>query len=205
MNVLESCDGNRFISIASGVKLPLNGAKGLALVGMVLNYLMWVSSLALKSRSKHIQTKLIISSDLKDNEVGKAIYEDFPPRALAEGPYIAAPEPYVVGKGLEHLQAAIDLHQTCPLRKWSFLCNGVTTEESMVIQCEVEDLAISLPLLYEQAECLPYFSSFHGGLRIRNMIIFFLSSDTLSSTSAQGEQIWTRTSAAGRGRYTLGR
>jgi hypothetical protein len=43
-----------------------------------------------------------------DREVSKAIYEDFMPQALAEGRYIAAPEPVVVGKGLDHIQAALD-------------------------------------------------------------------------------------------------
>ena len=33
------------------------------------------------------------------------IYVDFLPRALAEGRYVAAPEPFVVGKGLDSIQA----------------------------------------------------------------------------------------------------
>ena len=56
-----------------------------------------------------ISTKFIFGSDLKDNEVGKVIFEDFLPHALAEGKYFAAPDPQVVGKGLEHIQEAIDL------------------------------------------------------------------------------------------------
>ena len=43
------------------------------------------------------------------NEVGKAIYEDFLPTALAQGKYIAAPEPQVVGKGLECVQEAFEI------------------------------------------------------------------------------------------------
>ena len=42
------------------------------------------------------------------NEVGAAIYKDFLPEALAEGKYVCAPEPVVVGTGLEHVQEAMD-------------------------------------------------------------------------------------------------
>ena len=56
-----------------------------------------------------VGTKFIFGSDLKDNEVSKVVYEDFLPKALEEGTYITAPDPEVVGKGLEHIQAAFDV------------------------------------------------------------------------------------------------
>ena len=40
---------------------------------------------------------------------GPAIYRDFLPAALAEGRYRAAPEPYVVGHGLQDVQHALDV------------------------------------------------------------------------------------------------
>ncbi len=46
---------------------------------------------------------------LINNGVGKVIYEDFLPKALEEGVYIAAPDPLVAGKGPEHFQAALEL------------------------------------------------------------------------------------------------
>ncbi|TVY29959.1 Zinc-binding alcohol dehydrogenase domain-containing protein [Lachnellula hyalina] len=52
--------------------------------------------------------KWIQAFAIKDNGVGKAVYEDFLPRALAGGNYVAAPEPYIVGKGLENVQAGIE-------------------------------------------------------------------------------------------------
>jgi hypothetical protein len=48
---------------------------------------------------------------VKDDETGKAIYEDFLPKALEAGSYKPAPEPLVVGQGLESIQAAVDLHR----------------------------------------------------------------------------------------------
>lgn len=66
---------------------------------------------ALKSRMKSVNKKFIFGSDLMANEVCRAIYEDFLPAALAQGKFIAAPEPHVVGKGLEHIQEGMDLNK----------------------------------------------------------------------------------------------
>jgi hypothetical protein len=62
-------------------------------------------------QSKSIRTQFIFASSLVDNGVGKAIYEDFLPKALAEGTYVVAPGPLVVGKGLEYIQAGFDLQK----------------------------------------------------------------------------------------------
>ncbi len=40
--------------------------------------------------------------------MSKVIYEDFLPQALVENRYVAAPEPYVIGHGLEDIQAGMD-------------------------------------------------------------------------------------------------
>ncbi|TVY49846.1 Zinc-binding alcohol dehydrogenase domain-containing protein cipB [Lachnellula occidentalis] len=55
--------------------------------------------------------KFIQAAAIKDNEVSKAVYEDFLPPALADGKYVAAPEPYVVGKGLENVQAGFNIQK----------------------------------------------------------------------------------------------
>ena len=56
-----------------------------------------------------VESKFILGSALADNEVGAAIYADYLPKALAEGKFIAAPEPLVVGKGLESIQKAFEV------------------------------------------------------------------------------------------------
>ena len=56
-----------------------------------------------------VRWKRIFAATINGNEVGRIIYEDFLPGALAEGRFVAAPEPHVVGKGLECLQAGLDL------------------------------------------------------------------------------------------------
>ncbi|OJJ54791.1 hypothetical protein ASPSYDRAFT_49883 [Aspergillus sydowii CBS 593.65] len=56
-----------------------------------------------------VAAKMIFATTIKDNEVGKAIYEDFLPDALEQKRYTAAPEPLVVGSGLERIQDAVDV------------------------------------------------------------------------------------------------
>lgn len=56
-----------------------------------------------------VQAKSLYVTDIKENEVGKAIFGHFIPQALSTGKFVAAPDPYVVGKGLEHVQTGMDL------------------------------------------------------------------------------------------------
>ena len=58
-----------------------------------------------------VESKFILGSDLADNEVGAAVYVNYLPKALAEGKFIAAPEPLVVGKGLESIQKAFEVQR----------------------------------------------------------------------------------------------
>lgn len=55
------------------------------------------------TRSKHIY-----SLSIRGNHVGPAVWKDYLPRALANGSFVPAPEPFVVGKGLESVQAGVD-------------------------------------------------------------------------------------------------
>ena len=57
---------------------------------------------------KDVGVKFIFGSDLQNNEVGPAIYVNFLPHALADGSFTAAPEPEVVGKGLESIQGGMN-------------------------------------------------------------------------------------------------
>jgi NADPH:quinone reductase-like Zn-dependent oxidoreductase len=58
-----------------------------------------------------VRSKHIFASTIQMNHVGKGVYEDFLPAALAAGTFVPAPEPNVVGKGLESIQAAVDIQR----------------------------------------------------------------------------------------------
>ena len=53
--------------------------------------------------------KLVAGDELVDNGIGRAIYQDFLPVALQRGEFVAAPDPLIVGKGLEYVQAGLDM------------------------------------------------------------------------------------------------
>ena len=54
-----------------------------------------------------VAVSAIWGGSLKDNEVGPAIYADFLPAGLRTGSYHAAPDPLVVGEGLEQIPEAM--------------------------------------------------------------------------------------------------
>lgn len=56
-----------------------------------------------------ITVSSVFGTTLKDNHVGKAIYEDFLPKALKAGSFIPAPPARVTGTGLGEIQAGVDL------------------------------------------------------------------------------------------------
>jgi len=104
-DIVHACDGDKFLSMASPSISIMSGMT----FWLILKFVSSNVSLQVKCWTRRIRTKFIYGSTLKENEVGKAIYEDFLPKALAEGRYVAAPEPYVVGTGLEYVQAGFDL------------------------------------------------------------------------------------------------
>ena len=68
-------------------------------------------ALQVQSRRRGVRTKYIFGTTLKANEVAAAIYRDFLPDALADGRYVAAPKPVVVGQGVAAFQQAMDIQR----------------------------------------------------------------------------------------------
>ncbi|KAF4633836.1 hypothetical protein G7Y89_g4268 [Cudoniella acicularis] len=60
---------------------------------------------------KGITMKKVFAPSCKDNFVGKAIWEDFLPKALIAGSFVPAPDPLIVGRGLESLQEAVQIQR----------------------------------------------------------------------------------------------
>ncbi|KAI4131074.1 MAG: hypothetical protein LQ338_001395 [Usnochroma carphineum] len=110
LDVLNQCNGEKAIALAT-YPLLLPQPKRLALLQSALNFISWNIRHWITSKARGIRTKFIWGASLLDNEVGPAIYEKFLPQALANGSFVAAPDPHVVGKGLEHMQAALDLQK----------------------------------------------------------------------------------------------
>ncbi|OZJ02103.1 hypothetical protein BZG36_05288 [Bifiguratus adelaidae] len=79
--VLRKSQGNKFISTARKVSEDLPGG---------------------------VKTKWIWLFEFHNDEISKIIYEDYLPKALAEGKFVPAPDPVVVGKSLHSIQDGLE-------------------------------------------------------------------------------------------------
>ena len=63
-----------------------------------------------KSRVAGVDTKWIDTKELirADNVVSRLVFRDYLPLALEAGKFIPAPEPLIIGKGLDKIQEAMD-------------------------------------------------------------------------------------------------
>ena len=112
LDIVGACDGNKFVSVASfDLTFPDRPGFSLQLVRMIRQFLWFRLSMWFKSRTRGVRTNYIFGISLMNNEVGSLIYVDFLPKALAAGQYVAAPDPFVVGKGFESVQAGFDLQK----------------------------------------------------------------------------------------------
>jgi NADPH:quinone reductase-like Zn-dependent oxidoreductase len=100
--IVSKCKGAKFVATAS-VDIP----DGAGMVSSIYSYVSTEAGKWITSKRKGIGYKFIFGSDLAFNEVGKAIWEDFVPGALANGSYEFAPEPLVHGTGLESIEGAL--------------------------------------------------------------------------------------------------
>lgn len=71
----------------------------------------WNQTISQMAEKAGVETKFVEGAALGLNEVSKVIYQDFLPHALAGGGYIAAPEPHVVGNGLEYIQEVLTVQK----------------------------------------------------------------------------------------------
>jgi NADPH:quinone reductase-like Zn-dependent oxidoreductase len=110
LNILGSCKGDRVLSMATYPLDPMNLPKRFVMPIMAYTYLSGMAALWIKAKRYGVRSQFIFGDTLVDNEVGPAIYEQFLPQALADGSFIAAPEPQIVGHGLEMIQHALDIH-----------------------------------------------------------------------------------------------
>ena len=110
MDVLRHCKGNKFIAMVSYPTLqPV--PKRFVLPRTIAYYISWNIVHMTKGFTRGIRSKFVWGATLAFNSVGKIVYEDYLPKALAAGSFVPSPEPEVVGSGLENIQFAWDVHK----------------------------------------------------------------------------------------------
>ena len=114
LQVVHASKGNKFVAIATfpiDFRKMANGASVPAAMIRQSSKLVSFAGTLLKCRLRGIRCKAIYGTTLMDNEVSRIVYVDFLPRALAQGRFIARPEPMIVGKGLGAIQSALDVQR----------------------------------------------------------------------------------------------
>lgn len=112
--VLAETKGTKFVALASfptPENLPEGSGQTMGIISLMLSVIWWQLSMFFKSKTKGVRNKFVIGDTLQNNEVSEKVYCDFLPQALAEGKYVAAPEPFVVGHGLGCIQEAFDFQK----------------------------------------------------------------------------------------------
>jgi NADPH:quinone reductase-like Zn-dependent oxidoreductase len=104
--------GRRFVALAtpeaSFDQVPTGRGRLRRLAPAIAQMVAGNIKLGLQTRRRGVSTKFIWGSDLIANEVGPMIFETYLPAALAEGRYVAAPSPTVVGAGLAQIPIALE-------------------------------------------------------------------------------------------------
>jgi hypothetical protein len=115
VEVVAAGKGRKFVAIAStpvSFDSLADDTRGrLHRSGVLLRLAGATAALQVRARRRGVGTKFIFGTTLKANEVSTAIYRDFLPAALADGRYVAAPRPTVVGSGVGDLQKAMDIQR----------------------------------------------------------------------------------------------
>ena len=112
-DIVGRSKGDKFVAVAAGPISLTDVVSGGRFVMLRLLPKMLISTLsnARKARRRGVASKFIWGGSPADNEVGRAIFADFLPSALADGRYIAAPPAEVVGAGLDAIETGFEVQK----------------------------------------------------------------------------------------------
>ena len=109
------CD-KKFVSMVS-YPLPSTPAERFELPQTITYFVSWNVRWWIKTKSKGIGSKFVFGSSIAFNDISKAFFERYLPDALAQGRFVAAPEPQIFGHGLEQIQGAFDAQKSVSAKK----------------------------------------------------------------------------------------
>jgi len=111
VELTAKCRGNRAVVVVTP-RIPMarivkSRGKTLCLVGAMIQCSAANFLITLKARMRGVKSTFVCGSLQKESELNASIYEAFLPKALAEGRYQTAPEPLVIGHGLDSIDKAL--------------------------------------------------------------------------------------------------
>ena len=110
-----NCD-KKFVSMVS-YPLPSAPPERFEVLQTALYFVSWNVRWWAKTQVRGIGSKLVFGSSMAFNDISKALFERYLPEALANERFVAAPEPQVVGHGLEKIQDAFDAQKSVSAKK----------------------------------------------------------------------------------------
>ena len=112
LDLVARCRGRRFVAMASPPAslddAPLTGQLAWKL-GRLPRLAAGFLGLALRARVRGVKTGSIWGTALVQHPLGREIYADFLGQALADGRFVASPQPLVAGHSLQDIAPAMDL------------------------------------------------------------------------------------------------
>ncbi|PQE30011.1 zinc-binding dehydrogenase protein [Rutstroemia sp. NJR-2017a WRK4] len=110
MDILDKCQGNKFLAMMT-YPLPTPPPKHFVIPKTVATFVPWMATNYVKCKTRGIKNAFVEGSSLTLNGIGEAVYANFLSDALEKGTFVAAPEPKVVGTGLEFVEAAMKIQR----------------------------------------------------------------------------------------------
>ncbi|KAJ5569633.1 uncharacterized protein N7459_009063 [Penicillium hispanicum] len=107
IQIVERCDGNKFVSMVT-FPVPEKEPRNFVILRTVAMYASSLISYKIRGAMKGFKSNLVLIAPTLENGIAKHIFTEFLPRALEAGTFIPAPEPEVVGHGLQHVQKAFE-------------------------------------------------------------------------------------------------
>ena len=111
MKVLRRCKAKKKFVADAGFVIPAEQLQSyLGTASAIGGVMVKSGKMALKSFTTGVSSKFVVGKDLcLPTDVVGQMYTEFLPRALEANQFVAAPKPLIVGKGLEHIQEALDV------------------------------------------------------------------------------------------------
>ncbi|KAM3065320.1 hypothetical protein ACMFMG_004296 [Clarireedia jacksonii] len=110
MDILDKCQGTKVLAMIT-YPLPMPPPKHFVLPKTVGTFVPWMAANYIKCKTRGIKNAFVEGSTLISNGIGEAVYANFLSEALEKGTFVAAPEPKVVGTGLEFVEAGMKMQR----------------------------------------------------------------------------------------------
>jgi NADPH:quinone reductase-like Zn-dependent oxidoreductase len=108
LDIMHQCKGERKIMVAT-FPLPEPFPKSFVILKVMFAILPWMASIFFKSTLRSTKAAFFTASEIVGHDLDSKIFADYLPKALSSGDFVCAPEPQVVGKGLQYVQKAFDI------------------------------------------------------------------------------------------------